>query len=471
MQKSYHHLQFPFARQPYFATIAVCILLNAAALRAQIPTIKYDIFSKPAMGGIMPKAPQSLIPGQGGASFEQMPNALNYPTTIARTNAQVMGAGYGANPTIADDVLDDIREFQTGMSEMEWLRMTNAYRVAYEKLMQMNPDSFSLSEAVFTVENAFFDSKMAVKNHAAELKRMADVVRQQLKREGLDPKDDMALNYGIQKLFQKQMPYYDKKLKRTITIKPYTYDFKDFRGEENYYNLFVTKMMVTKSGQCHSMPLLYLMLAEELNAKAWLSLAPQHSFVQFRDRNGNLLNFETTNGNLVSSNWLLQSGFINANALKEKTYMDTLSKRQLFAQCLSDLLLGYMHKFGYDSYADKIRRTITAINPKNLTVALIDANLKTQWALSAIKQAGMPKETDLSNHPVAYQAYLTMHQSYEQIDALGYQDMPEAAYQAWLKTIEKEKKKQENTELKERMQKELQFLKKPRSTVVDKTRG
>jgi hypothetical protein len=121
-----------------------------------------------------------------------------------------------------------------------------------------------------------------------------------LKRENLNTKNNTALNYGIMKLYQQNNNYYDKKTKQSYSVKPFRYDFEDFRGEKDYTKMFTIKMLSTGKGQCHSMPLNYLMIAEQLGAKAYLSLAPQHSFIQFADNNNNMMSFETTNGNLVS---------------------------------------------------------------------------------------------------------------------------------------------------------------------------
>jgi len=272
------------------------------------------------------------------------------------------------------------------------------------------------------------------------------------------------------KLYQQNNNYYDKNTKRTYSVKPFRYDFDDFRGEKDYTKMFTTKMLSSGKGQCHSMPLTYLMIAEQLRAKANLSLAPQHSFIQFTDNNNNLMNFETTNGNLVSPNWLQQSGFINSNALKSKTYLDTLNQRQLYAQCLSDLLLGYMDKFGYDDFAEQMRQRILQVNPNNTTANIIDANIKTQIALQQIKAAGNPKEKDLPNFPEAYQAYLNMQAAYDKVDGLGYQDMPKEAYQKWLKSIDQAKKKQETKEVQERMQREIEYLKKLKPIMLKSTR-
>lgn len=302
------------------------------------------------------------------------------------------------------------------------------------------------------------------------MKQRATLVKQILKSENLNAKNNTALNYGIMKLYQQNNSYYDKKTKQSYSVKPFRYDFEDFRGEKDYTKMFTTKMLLTGKGQCHSMPLLYLMIAEQLGAKAYLSLAPQHSFIQFTDNNNNLMNFETTNGNLVSSNWLQQSGFINANALKAKTYLDTLNQRQLYAQCLSDLLLGYMDKFGYDDFAEQMRQKILQVNPNNTTANIIDANIKTQIAFQKIKAAGNPKEQDLPNFPEAYQAYLNMQAAYDKVDGLGYQEMPKEAYQKWLKSIEAEKKKQQTKELKEQMNREMEYLRKHQSTIIIKPR-
>ena len=97
------------------------------------------------------------------------------------------------------------------------------------------------------------------------------------------------------------------------------------------------------------------------------------------------MNFETTNGNLVSNTWLAQSGYITAQALQNKTYLDTLSQRKLYAQMLSDLLLGYLDNFSYDDFAEQMRQRILQINADNTTALIIDANIKRQIAFQKIK--------------------------------------------------------------------------------------
>lgn len=333
---------------------------------------------------------------------------------------------------------------------MAWYDRTNAYRNALVALKTFNPDSFSLIKAVFIVENAYFDNRASFKSFYDALYRRANVVKQIMAYEGLSLNNSLALNYAIQKLYQLNNQIHDKGTNKTYHVTSFRYDFDDIRGEKDYTKMFASKMLATGKGQCHSMPLVYLMITEILGGKAWLSLAPQHSFIKFQDANGSLMNFETTNGNLVSNNWLLQSGFINVNALKAGTYLDTLSQRKLYAQCLTDLLMGYMDKFGYDRLSEDMLICILQVDPNNMTALIIDANVKTSIAMRRIRDAGKPKEQDLPRFPDAYQAYLDMKAAYDKVDSKGYQDMPKDAYQAWLKTIDRERKKQQVKEQKPR---------------------
>lgn len=382
--------------------------------------VDYGLFQHTySLLNIVPATPQTASLGAGN-------NIISYGTQNIQPFAgnTVPGSTQGINfpgnstlPGLPDELTllkqraeaeNDIKEWLAPKREENSIAATNSYRLAYNHLTELNPDDFSISKAVFYVENAYFDNKLSYVNLEMALKERAEIVRQLLVKKHLNVNDNLALNYGIQKMYSQPNELYSAKYKRSVTVPPFKYDFEDFRGEKDYSKMFVYKMLVTGKGQCHSMPLLYLMIAEQLGAKANLSLAPQHSFIQFPDNAGRMVNFETTNGNLVSNAWLIQSGFITAKALQNKTYLDTLSQRQLYAQILGDLLLGYLSKFKYDSFAEQIRQTILQVNPLNLTALIVDANLKTQIAMQKIKEAGMPKPENLHNFPDAYNAYLNM---------------------------------------------------------------
>lgn len=357
-------------------------------------------------------------------------------------------------------IQSDLTETEDSGKEADWMKNSKHYRHAFEQLSGLNPDSFSLAMAVYLVENAYMDGRMSYAAFKAAIAQRAEHARQIIKRQGLNIKNNTALNYGIQQLYAQQNSYYNPDTKKSTLVKPFSYRFDDYEGEKDHTNMFVAKLLATSKGQCHSMPLLYLLIAEQLGAKAFLSLAPQHYFIKFQDEQGNLYNYETTNGNIVSGTWITQSGYITAKALQNHLYFDTLSTRNLYAQMLNDLLSGYLKKFNYDHFAEQIRQKVLQANPRDIAALIVEANIATHIASSKIKSVGYPKETDLPNYPEAYDAYLNVHRLYEQIDATGYQDMPPQAYQQWLKSIEQEKTKQATLEAKQRMEWEINELKK-----------
>ena len=64
---------------------------------------------------------------------------------------------------------------------------------------------------------------------------------------------------------------------------PFGYDFKDVFGHKTQESLFVSKLLKTRKGNCHSLPYLYKILAEELGVDAHLALAPNHVYIKHKN--------------------------------------------------------------------------------------------------------------------------------------------------------------------------------------------
>lgn len=368
-----------------------------------------------------------------------------------------------------EQIKQELSEDELREKEAWRLAMRKPFENRFQQFLKLNPDSFSIVRAIYLCESAWYDNPPTWQEFEEAIRARAELVKQFLKREGLSLKNNTALNYAIQKLYRQDNQFLNPKTRQTFTVPRLGYDFNDFMGEKNWSNMFVTKLLATGKGQCHSLPLLYLAIAEQLGAKAYLSLSPEHSFIQFFDKNGYRYNFETTNGNLVTPAWLMQSNFINATALKNRTYLDTLSQRQLYAQLLSDLLQNYINKLGYDEVAWQMTSKVLSIHPMNVAALMTQANLNTFIARQALKEAGNPPLEKLPSYPQAYQAYQNMLQSYELIEQTGFQEMPQAEYQRWLKTVEAEKKKQENLDMQRQMKKEVEKVRKPNPVTTNKT--
>ena len=110
-------------------------------------------------------------------------------------------------------------------------------------------------------------------------------------------------------------------METSVMSSPVKYDFEDFKGEKDWTKMFVSKLLSTKSGQCHSLPLLYLILCEATDTEASLAFSPSHTYAKFKDQQGNWYNVELTRGRITSDAVIMASGYITAEALKNKLYM------------------------------------------------------------------------------------------------------------------------------------------------------
>lgn len=311
------------------------------------------------------------------------------------------------------------------------------YKTAFQEILRLydSNEKDALKQAIFFIENAYSDNKLNYVSYNRQIDQKVNLLQNLMKRENISDNDMLGKNYLIQKLFSENITEYDEKL-GMIKHNRYQYDFNDFFGETDWSNMFVTKLLETGKGQCHSMPLLYLIFAQEINAKAWISLAPQHSYIKFPDNTGrSILNFETTQGSPVTNDWLMESGFINSIAIKNEIYLDTLGKNELYSTLLADLALGYANKFGYDTFFESIVDTVLKLNPNSIQGLMLKSDLLIPLVNTELTKAGNPPIEEIQNYPSANKYYSLLMALYDVIDNLGYQNMPKERYEAWLTSL------------------------------------
>ncbi len=412
---------------------------------------------------------QPPIHNQGNSVIQNDP--------LAEQNLKLMQQGGMTVPGPTTARQNKITEAQQFIREDEAIEkadrrisLPKLFQNNFQQFLQLNPDNFSIIQAVYLSESAYYDNATLPPYSQFEtaIGKRAELARQILNKEGLSEKDDIAVNYAIQKLYSQENQYYDSTSRNNYLVKRLGYDFDDYMGDKDWTKMFVTKLLHTGTGQCRSMPLVYLCIAEKLHAKAYLSMAPNHSFIQFFDKDGKRYNFEATNGNLVTQVWLMQSTYINATALKNKTYLDTLSSRKLYAQCLGDFLLSYLVKTRhYDDFSEQITKKILEIDPTNITALMEQANRSYTIFQNMLRTTGNPPQDKYSNYPELYSAYQNLQDTKQKVKQTGFQEMPQDAYQRWLQSLEMEKQKEQNKMEQDRMQQEIKKLKKMNSSLIN----
>ncbi len=230
-----------------------------------------------------------------------------------------------------------------------------------------------------------------------------------------------------------------------ITHYPVHYDFDDPFGDQDWTKMFVTKLIATNYGQCHSMPLLYLIIANEIGAKAYLATSPSHTYIKYRN-NREWKNVELTNGHMSTDAFVMGSGYIKSLALKNHLYMDTLSEKQTIADIMEDLSKGYYIKYGFDGFVLKCLNSALQYYPSSwygLGQKSDYYTVRFQYIVKQANEKGYTTPHQVLSIPEARNAYNQMHAMYDQIDNIGYEQMPPAAYEDWIKSMDVQKRNQQ----------------------------
>jgi hypothetical protein len=204
--------------------------------------------------------------------------------------------------------------------------------------------------------------------------------------------------------------------------------------------MFVTKLLTTHTGNCHSLPYLYKILADEIDATCWLALAPNHMYISNRCQKIGWYNTELTSGDFPIDAWIMGSGYIPIQAIQNGIYMDTLSNQQALALCVLDLAKGYEHhnKNYFDGFIIKCCDLSLQYFPLNVQAMLLKAE-----TLKRVYQ----KQNKENSH-TAKATYKEMQALYVKLFDFGYREMPDQMYIQWLQSVVKERDKYTNTKLK-----------------------
>jgi len=234
--------------------------------------------------------------------------------------------------------------------------------------------------------------------------------------------------------------------KKTLLHFPYTYDFDDMWGEKDWSKMFVSNLLTTGKGNCHSLPYLYKILSEELKIPAYLSFAPNHIYIKTFSKKIGWYNTELTSGTFPVDAWLMASGYISVDAVRNCLYMDTLSTKQSVANCLLDLAQGYQHKFGKDNpyFVLQCCSTVLKYHPTNVSAMLTKAEAQKSYIQARMKAKNVKTPQELFADNSIKEMYADMEQTYVKLHQLGYRRMPEEMYTKWIASLKNEPNKYNN---------------------------
>lgn len=376
-------------------------------------------------------------------------------------------AGKKENQKEAESIINE--HLQASRQSRRWQAETEVQQKKYDDALQTLKDmlsgkkQLSIAGAYYTIENAYGKPYMGKEEFLKQLKESAEFIKAWLQQNNYSHDDAEARHYGIQKFMSEELSITqavkdDNHANFQTTIhKPFHYDYEDFSGEKDFRNFFVTKLSATGTGQCNSMPAMYLCLAEALNTEAYLSFAPQHSFIKYKDAEGVLHNYEPTSNWHITDRWYQDNMFISAEAKRSGIFLDTANSRQLIANCMVDLAHSYMVKF--DAWDEKfIADCITSSKvayprDNNINTYFVYSRLLERKIEAMMYKNKVTKIEDAVKIPECQQLISAYRQNERKITELGYRPLPEKLY----------KQMMEEYEFKSKLQKEKSDSKKKRA--------
>lgn len=328
------------------------------------------------------------------------------------------------------------------------------YEEAYNTLNEMLQDSskYSFKKAVFAVENAYeygvLDT-LTINQHIDSLKQISTALQnsRELKEYKYRDKQKVA-KYAS--LFTIMTDTIILKTARNdeLTYIPYGYDFEDVWGDENWQNMFVSKLLFTNKGNCHSLPYLYKILAEEIGVEAHLALSPNHVYIKHRNLKDGWYNTELTSGIFPNDGWIMASGYIHLDAVRNGMFMKALNDKESIALVMIDLAQGYERKFPINdgSFILKCCETALKYHPTMANALLL--KLETyKKKIEYIAESKNKQFNEVLNTGEAKKIWLSINKQVQFIADLGYRQMPKEMYLDWLVSLKEEKEKYTNNKI------------------------
>ncbi|MBX2923988.1 MAG: hypothetical protein KF746_17445 [Chitinophagaceae bacterium] len=290
----------------------------------------------------------------------------------------------------------------------------------------------SFEEAVFATEQLFNDNGLSSTKFNEAINFLSEfglsyLDHQKIIKYNQPDSINYLKNYSIFSLFFDTSVVKSMNQSNAGNIKvSFSFLPEDPLAKQDWTNMFVSKLLQTGKGNCHSLAYLYKIIADKIGAKCWLALAPNHIYIKNFSQYFGWYNTELTSRSFPTDAWIMTTSYIHPNAVRSGLYMDTLSNQQSIALCVLDLAKGYeaqTHNYN-DGFIIQCCDLVLQYHPVNPMALLLKAEtLRKVYALQ-----------NKEKKPEAVETYRKMEAAYIRLAKLYYREMPEKMYLQWLKT-------------------------------------
>jgi len=288
------------------------------------------------------------------------------------------------------------------------------YNKAFSEINSMLTGNklINFRKAVFLTENAYYEGELNETYFNDNIELYTSICKGIMKTGSIDysekDKDDALAQCATFLFMTDTVPILVGNNK--IGSIPFSYNYEDFAGQKDWSNMFVSALMETNSGNCHSMPYLYKIIMDELGYESHLALAPNHIYIKVQNKKVGWYNIELTCSDFPTDAWLMASGYIHIDAIRNKVFMKALSDKESVAMTLVDLAQGYQAKYGIQDGSFMLKCCDAALThfPGYINALLLKGEIMSDQYRQSPEEVLMVEMNDL----------------YTEIHEMGYRKMP-----------------------------------------------
>ncbi len=421
----------------WFTTVLFSIA-NTASGQFQTPQN-----SNPYGAALQPKTADQMI------QYSHTPNQMNQQSQYYHPSEENNFNQHSPQMRAQEDLYQTLQEVSYAShvigengyySSSTYLNDLPNYTKAKENIKKMlsGEKPLSIKDAYYNSESAFGNLHLSYEEYNKTIQENTKFIKQWLMENGYNLKDPEALHLGIQKFLSDTLYVGAKSIDQMPVSKkshtPYYYDYIDYTSAEDRRNYFVTKTLATGTGQCHTLPVTYLILAEALGVETFLSYNPTHSFIRYKNNKGTMLNYETTVDRFLPDAFYLETLPAMAKAKKNNIYMNNLNKKQIVATVMIDLAVNFVQEHWLsDRKFIKECMSISApyfpnVEYVNTANDYLNKRLYADTFNRKVKEKGIKNMSEIKKYPDVMEAYKNLQGYMEKVSSLGIQDFPESEY-------------------------------------------
>lgn len=314
-----------------------------------------------------------------------------------------------------------VPDVQLSSEDIRYLSADENFNAAFVEILNMLDGKLELDfkRAAFLTENAYLHGTLNYQEFCYNIDAIGEKLTHFIKEKGIESYHTSG-NYALFEFFTRPSA-----LNGDLA---YTYNFDDFYGEKDYTATFVSTLLKTHKGNCHSLPFLYKILANEINTAASLAFAPNHIYIKHLDEENHWVNIELTNGHFSSDAWMISSTGISAEAIRTGIYMQALNERQSVACCLFDLAMAYQNLYGDDAFVKMCCEKNVQYDPTNISPRLQLHNML------VMQYEEIKKNKSISADTIAkYKNVIATSQL--KLEELGFRETENWNYADWVKEM------------------------------------